>query len=224
MPPRLGLYDTIYTFFKTEMRTLHRQRERTTTTDPPPQGAFFMANLVNVPHARQENVTCAHEVTNVIKSSMNTQQETRVCKGFCKSELPLDNFGWRDQSQGIYQPLCRSCRAYRNRGKQHHLKRKFGITLEEYNEILESQDGVCEICKQPEKVFHGETLRALSVDHDRRCCPDEKTCGQCIRGLLCQRCNWGIGQFEKLMPRIREFIAYYRKYRQIHKARARMRV
>ena len=33
------------------------------------------------------------------------------------------------------------------------------------------------------------------VDHDHSCCPGSKTCGKCLRGLACQKCNQGIGQF-----------------------------
>ena len=59
------------------------------------------------------------------------------------------------------------------------LRREFGISEKEYNEILRSQNGVCAICK---KSGNG---KYLAVDHDH-------ISGK-VRGLLCQKCNTGIG-------------------------------
>ncbi len=71
-----------------------------------------------------------------------------------------------------------------------NLKARYKLTVEEYNRLLANQNGVCAICKQPETISHkdGKTLR-LSVDHDHACCPGKDSCGKCIRGLLCYRCN-----------------------------------
>lgn len=55
------------------------------------------------------------------------------------------------------------------------LKKKYGITLEQYDELLKSQDGRCAICR----CFPGK--KHLAVDHNHET-------GR-IRGLLCTRCN-----------------------------------
>ncbi len=70
------------------------------------------------------------------------------------------------------------------------LRYRFGITLDEYNALLEAQEGVCAICGQPEIALgrNGRT-RHLSVDHDHRT-------GQ-VRGLLCHECNVELGRFER---------------------------
>jgi hypothetical protein len=65
------------------------------------------------------------------------------------------------------------------------LKRKFGITLEEYDRRLEEQNFGCAICGQPETSTYKGTVRRLAVDHDHET-------GE-IRGLLCGSCNSGIG-------------------------------
>ncbi len=66
--------------------------------------------------------------------------------------------------------------------------RKFGLTLDQFNTILESQDHSCAICGSAE---------SLHVDHDHTCCPTKDgSCGSCIRGLLCANCNNGIGRFK----------------------------
>jgi ERCC4-type nuclease len=63
-----------------------------------------------------------------------------------------------------------------------HLKRAFGITLEDYNNLFEKQGGVCKICQQKEK---SKINNFLSVDHSH-------LTGK-IRGLLCSDCNRGLG-------------------------------
>lgn len=91
---------------------------------------------------------------------------------------------------------CATARSQADRGldddlvRRRYLKSKYGLTLEQYNEILESQGGGCAIC-------HKEPVRnPLCVDHDHRCCPGSKTCGKCVRGLLCVYCNSTVGKLE----------------------------
>jgi hypothetical protein len=66
-------------------------------------------------------------------------------------------------------------------------KKKFGISLDEYNQILESQDGLCAICNQPEtqQCYKTGVPYNLAVDHDHKT-------GK-IRQLLCSRCNRALG-------------------------------
>jgi hypothetical protein len=75
------------------------------------------------------------------------------------------------------------------------LKRRFGLTTEEYDALLAAQGGGCAICgRTPE-----ENGRRLPVDHDHACCPDRsRTCGRCIRGLLCTPCNNRLGVIENV--------------------------
>jgi len=64
------------------------------------------------------------------------------------------------------------------------LKYKYGLTVDDYNRLLAEQDGRCAICR-------GKSVknRRLCVDHDHACCPGGRSCGKCIRGLLCNQCN-----------------------------------
>lgn len=73
--------------------------------------------------------------------------------------------------------------ANREKARSNHLQRTYGITLAEYDEMLEAQGGKCAICgKTPE-----ENNRRLDVDHNH----DTGV----VRGLLCNDCNSGIGRF-----------------------------
>jgi hypothetical protein len=64
--------------------------------------------------------------------------------------------------------------------RRSHLKRKYGISLEDYEVMLDAQGGVCKICGEPRPEE-----RTLHVDHDHET--------GAIRGLLCFRCNNAIG-------------------------------
>jgi hypothetical protein len=65
---------------------------------------------------------------------------------------------------------------------------KYGLSSAEIAALIETQGGACALCR----LTLGD---AFHVDHDHACCPGSKTCGECIRGVLCRRCNIGLGQF-----------------------------
>jgi hypothetical protein len=66
------------------------------------------------------------------------------------------------------------------------LRKKYGIGNEEYDRMFAKQDGLCAICGVSEaKVADKTGPKPLGVDH----CHDTGR----IRGLLCGRCNQGIG-------------------------------
>ena len=65
-------------------------------------------------------------------------------------------------------------------------RRKYGITLKQYNELLAAQNGVCILCGK--KDAYKNKGRNLFVDHNHRT--------NIIRGLLCSRCNTMIGHIE----------------------------
>ncbi len=60
----------------------------------------------------------------------------------------------------------------------------YGLTRSEYNEMLETQEGGCAICRAPYADVRG---RRLVVDHDHAT--------GAVRGLLCMACNSGLGHF-----------------------------
>ena len=68
------------------------------------------------------------------------------------------------------------------------LLNKYGITLEQYEELFKKQGGVCALCKKPETVRRNKKTdggERLAVDH----CHDTGL----VRGLLCFKCNTAIG-------------------------------
>lgn len=65
--------------------------------------------------------------------------------------------------------------------------RNYKMTEDDYNKLLAHQEGLCAGCGAM------EDHRRFTVDHDHSCCPTEKTCGECVRGLLCNQCNRILG-------------------------------
>lgn len=75
-----------------------------------------------------------------------------------------------------------------------------GLTLEKYANMLNEQNNVCAICKKPEIAknrYTGEP-RNMAIDHDHACCPGAHSCGKCVRGLLCHKCNSALGVIESV--------------------------
>jgi hypothetical protein len=69
--------------------------------------------------------------------------------------------------------------------------KKFNLTRADYGRMLDEQDGRCAICLE----LPNEKKR-LAIDHDHACCPVNTSCGNCVRGLLCIKCNTSLGVFE----------------------------
>ena len=67
-----------------------------------------------------------------------------------------------------------------------------GLTIEQFDALLAAQGGVCAICKTDKPGGRG----GFHIDHDHSCCPRSKSCGKCVRGLLCNNCNVGRGAFK----------------------------
>lgn len=72
----------------------------------------------------------------------------------------------------------------RERQVWQRLKDRYGVTKEQYEQMLANQNGVCGICKKPCK-----TNQRLAVDHCHKT-------GR-VRGLLCKSCNMSLGVVEK---------------------------
>lgn len=127
--------------------------------------------------------------------------------------LGLDKRPYREG----YDYECSDCRNERRRewraknpGKDNaatrraDYKRLYGITIEEYEQMLESQDSRCAICtihidEMPQPI-NARTKRAFDVDH----CHDTGK----IRGLLCHNCNKGLGNFKDNITFMTNAISY----------------
>jgi hypothetical protein len=87
---------------------------------------------------------------------------------------------------------------HRDKSRRARLRLLYAMSAEEYAALLARQNGVCAICKKRDRI-------RLCVDH----CHDMRT----VRGLLCTKCNIGLGCFDDDPERLRAAIAYLERAR-----------
>jgi len=81
----------------------------------------------------------------------------------------------------------------------------YGITPERFDQMLAEQGNACAMCREP-----FEEGRPIVVDHDHACCDTRlRSCGKCVRGLLCHPCNIALGQIEKKSAMARVYLEKY---------------
>lgn len=130
---------------------------------------------------------------------MNKETQIKICAR-CKQKKSINDFDKNKRASDGLTHNCKKCvllfsqspnsraRQKRNREKNKEkskiylLKRKFNIRIEDYLNLLELQGGVCMLCAKL-----NTNGKMLAVDHNHKT-------GK-IRGLLCSKCNVGLGQF-----------------------------
>ena len=129
----------------------------------------------------------------------------------CKVTKYINDFHKRNDRKTQHQSECKECTRIRrskwwksDKGKlssaNTKLKRRFGITLEEYAIMFERQNRQCLICKASES----SSGHRLAVDHCHRT-------GR-IRGLLCKNCNVALGHFKENPMFLYKAIDYLNTY------------
>jgi hypothetical protein len=91
---------------------------------------------------------------------------------------------------------CASCM------REYSYNTKYGITIQDYDDMFEDQGGVCKICSLPQT---NKRFNHLCVDHDHET-------GE-VRGLLCDPCNRAIGLFKddsRLLDKAREYLRSFK--------------
>lgn len=68
----------------------------------------------------------------------------------------------------------------------------YRLTPQRFQELLNRQNGKCP-CGTTFNTATRNKVDSPNVDHDHRCCKGMKSCGKCIRGLLCHKCNRALG-------------------------------
>lgn len=130
----------------------------------------------------------------------------------CKTSKPLTEYSHKRPSgrkPGL-QPRCKACAiedsrdwylANKERAKNTRLLSEYGITLDQYYEMLSLQDNSCLICSSK---FSFETA-------SKRPCVDHCHIHGHVRGILCNECNRGLGYFHDDTKSLAKAIQYLKK-------------
>lgn len=159
---------------------------------------------VNVAHKHGRNMFCDGSCAR--KHQWKQHRDNFVmpveksCKGCGEIKLLVEFYSCKENLDGK-RGRCKSCdKKWRGNNltkiAAYHKKRMYGLTPEHEAERLESQGNVCAICG---------CLPPLCVDHDHMT-------GE-IRGLLCRRCNSGLGFLGDNLEGILKVVAYLEKER-----------
>jgi hypothetical protein len=131
--------------------------------------------------------------------------EMKFCLG-CQAHIPVEAFTKDRRSPDGLAPRCKWCRSDTRKSndgrdsrliKDRYLKWKYGISLDEYEAIKDSQGGVCAVCGNGQGQ---DGRKYLDVDHCHRT-------GK-VRGLLCSHCNRALGLLSEDQSRIRKLADY----------------
>jgi hypothetical protein len=123
----------------------------------------------------------------------------------CKQYKPVSEFPRNKNTTDGFHCYCKACnnvRSYESRqrllgGSRHyHLKLRYGIGADEFDELVVQQGGVCAICGRPDPEH---------VDHDHET--------GAVRGILCFNCNGGLGQFRDSIDSLLTAASYLEAHR-----------
>lgn len=151
----------------------------------------------------------------------------RCCR--CEEERRIDEFPLDERTLDGRKGTCRSClktgrERWRDRRKQdpeswskflreRNIRNAYGVTGDRYNKLLADQEGRCAICRSEDP---GRKGTAFAIDHDHACCPGRKSCGECVRGLLCMACNNALGHVKDDPEILHRAIVYLERWRCEH--------
>lgn len=121
------------------------------------------------------------------------QRRPHGAHGWCK---PCQKAAWRAENP-----------EHKDHAHAWYMAKKYSITPERYQELLEAQGGVCATCKKS-PVGRSDGSRRFHVDHDHACCPGNYSCGKCVRGILCYSCNQGLGCAKDDIEILRAMVEY----------------
>jgi hypothetical protein len=87
-------------------------------------------------------------------------------------------------------------------------RHRYKKSLEDIQQMLLAQGNRCKYC-----LTADPGQRGWHVDHDHSCCAGERSCGDCVRWLLCNPCNQGLGHFHDDIERMERAISNMREWR-----------
>lgn len=144
------------------------------------------------------------EVEGCARPKRSAHASTKYCED-CRIEVSRRHYReYASQHKAERAAYGRAYRAANPEAVRKKIASRYGLSLASWYALLASQGNVCAVCKTPDpgrKWWH--------TDHDHACCPGQlRSCGRCVRGILCTRCNMALGLLDDDPVRLRSAAAY----------------
>lgn len=136
------------------------------------------------------------QVRSQCKTCLNLKARSYYKKNNKQIKVKLNSNEDRKSKKKIYN----SKTEIKQRARINSLKSLYGVTIEHYNEMLNSQNNCCAICLRPASEFK----KRLHIDH---CHETGK-----VRGLLCRGCNLALGIFKDNSSTLRKAAEYLESF------------
>jgi len=120
----------------------------------------------------------------------------------CNEWKPPEAFNKNKKQRSGINYACRSCTQPYTRG--YNLKKRHGISFEDFMAIYNSQEGKCACC--------GTAININSNKYSERACLDHNHKTGAIRGVLCSTCNLAAGNVKDSSERAEKLSAYLKKW------------
>ena len=160
------------------------------------------------------------EFWNFVKDAESSYESGHVLVKLDKL-LPFSptNFAWKkkfsreyldtEEGKAVKREYAKSWRQNNpEKAKELDLQKNYGISIAYYKQLLVKQNNVCAICKLGETVKdESGNFRSLAVDH----CHTTME----VRGLLCTKCNQGIGSFLDNVELLKAAIEYLQNFKPV---------
>lgn len=140
---------------------------------------------------------------------------TKTCSR-CKLAKGIESFAKGRKYKDGYRGTCKRCHTdymiayYKKNETQRKIKNRLNsgsdtnwkrhkISKEKFEQMIAEFNGKCHTCKLNE---------ARNIDHDHSCCPGNRSCGKCVRGILCNQCNTTLGLVKESKDVLENLIKY----------------
>jgi hypothetical protein len=156
-------------------------------------------NIYRGDNDKRQCLTCRREASQRYRQQHSTGGNHNSRKTHCAKGHPYDeeNTGYFTKANGSVRRVCRACAAAN--GAVQRIK-KYGLTVAEYEQMVEDQGRLCRMCG--EDISGGK--RAPHIDHDHAT--------GAVRAVLCARCNMLIGQAEDSIPLLLKAVSYLQSF------------
>jgi hypothetical protein len=143
--------------------------------------------------------------THCLRGHAYTEENTKVLSnGFRRCRSCVKH--WNKQADALRKRGPR----HNKHGKRQHLRYLYTLSQEQYDALAAEQNHKCKACGVNVDITSNNNLQ---VDHDHSCCNGPKSCGKCIRGLLCATCNKILGFCKDSTEHLKQLIVYVENYK-----------